>query len=301
MLLLIDLLVIALVVVLVLLVAQVREYHFDYGDVALDTLRARREAAMRRSAVRRMLQPFVAAFAGLVSRLGLLESHRARIRQLLLHAGNPWGQTAEEFVGWGLALAAVAYAGLLAAMFLMTGGTEPVWALIPAAAVYVLTVRGLRAAAARRRVLIDRQMPFFLDLLCMSMDAGSTLAQACRQMTAAASHGPFEEEIDVMLHEIDAGVPMPDALRNITRRTDSEEVALLVQAVRQGHQLGTPMTRILRDQASLSRYRRTKRAEQLAAKLPNRMAVPTVVLMMAVLLLLFGPIIVKATRGGLTG
>ena len=73
----------------------------------------------------------------------------------------------------------------------------------------------------------------------------------------------------------------------------------MVQAVRQGEALGTPLVEIFENQASTNRYRRTKRGEQIAATLPNRLAVPNTLLMLAVLILLFGPIIVKAVRGEL--
>jgi hypothetical protein len=49
----------------------------------------------------------------------------------------------------------------------------------------------------------------------------------------------------------------------------------------------------------MNRYRRSKRGEEIAGKLPNRLALPTVFLMLAVFLLLFGPIVVRAVRGDL--
>jgi tight adherence protein C len=132
----------------------------------------------------------------------------------------------------------------------------------------------------------------------MSLGAGALFTQACRRLTEEGTGGAMQEEVDLMLRELDAGVPLADALQNLQKRTGSEEIALMAQAARQGAELGTPLAKVFRDQAATSRYRRTKRAEQMAAKLPNRLAVPTVFLMLAVLLLLFGPIVVKVVRGG---
>jgi tight adherence protein C len=92
---------------------------------------------------------------------------------------------------------------------------------------------------------------------------------------------------------------LADALANVARRTNSAEVQGLVQSVRQGEELGTPLVETFEHQAGMNRFRRSQRGEQAAAKMPNRMALPNVLLMFAVLLLLFGPIIVKSVRGEL--
>jgi tight adherence protein C len=300
MLLLIDLLVVALVVVIALILARVRRFEFEYEEPVPDALRARRARFLAGSAVRRWLDPFVVAFAALATGIGL-ESHRARVRRLLVRSGNPWGYTAEEFVGWSMTVAALTYTGVVAAFLLFASSFQPVLPVVLAALAYWLTAHGLSIRAETRRREVDRAIPFFLDLTSMSMDAGAGFTQAARTLVAEGSGGALEEEIAQALREMDAGVSLPDALKNLTRRSDSEELALLVQAVRQGQELGTPLARVFRDQAAMSRYRRTKRAEQAAGKLPNRLAVPTVFMMVAVMLLLFGPIVVRALRGGLGG
>jgi len=65
-----------------------------------------------------------------------------------------------------------------------------------------------------------------------------------------------------MLAEVRAGTRFTDALANMTKRSDSEELALMVQAVRQGEELGTPLVDVFEVQASTNRYRRTKRGEE---------------------------------------
>jgi tight adherence protein C len=162
---------------------------------------------------------------------------------------------------------------------------------------YWLTWSNLRTAARNRRVQIDRQMPFVLDLLSLTMGAGASFLQSCETAVEGTVRGPLQEELAQMLHEVRAGTPLREALWNMAKRTDSEEVGIFVGAVTQGEELGTPLTQIFETQSGMNRFRRTKAAEQAAAKIPNRMAVPTT-LLCSVLMLLFGPIIVKAVRGG---
>jgi tight adherence protein C len=245
-----------------------------------------------------VLDPFVMMGAAVVTALGL-PGARLRARRLLVLAGNPWGYTAEEFLGWGLVKAVLVYFAVIAFLWFTVGDLSLFLPVVPAAVTLAIHHFHLQGLSERRRVLIDRHLPYVLDLLAMSLRAGATFTQAARTLLAGSVRGPIEEELTVLLSEVDKGTPLSDALLNLTTRSDSEELALMVQAVRQGMELGTPLAGVFADQSQASRYRRTQRGERLAARLPDRLAIPTVFLMAAVLLLLFGPIIVKGTQGEL--
>ena len=292
-------LVIAFFVVVGWLVARLTRFEYDYV-AATDYLKKRRKEALEASGWLRFIDPIIKVGAHMAPRLGL-GAHRARIQRTLVHAGSPWGFTAEEFIGFALANALAVWSSIVV-LFLAADQTfRPFLALLPAAAAYLITCTSLKHRAESRRVAIDREMPFVLDLISLTMGAGSTFLQACETITGVSDKGPMEEELDQFLHEIAAGTPMKDAIRNMPKRSDSEELSLMVAAVSQAEQLGTPLVEIFRGQAETNRFRRTQMAEKAAAKIPNKLAVPTVFLMLAVLLLLFGPIIIKAMGGGLIG
>jgi tight adherence protein C len=268
---------------------------FDY-TVEHDYLRARRAEATQNSVFLRLIDPLVRAFSTIVRRLPI-DEHKARVRRLLVHAGSPWGYTAEEYVGYGLTLVVLTYGVLLVTFMVATGGIRPFHPLLPALGAYGFAILNLKSKADKRRMQVDRDMPFLLDLVSLTMGAGATFLQACESVVQHAGEGPLVEELDQMLHEVRAGTPLREAVRNLTKRSDSPELAIMVAAVTQAEELGTPLVEIFETQASMNRFRRTKTAEKIAAKIPNRLAVPTIFLMLAVLLLLFGPIIVKAVRG----
>jgi tight adherence protein C len=268
---------------------------FEYS-VEYDYLRSRRAEALAGSSFLRVIDPLVRAFASLVRRLPI-DDHKARVRRLLVHAGSPWGYTAEEYIGYGLTLVLLTYGFLLVTFMVLTQSLKPFHPLLPAIGAYVFAILNLKGKVDRRRTQVDRDMPFLLDLVSLTMGAGATFLQACESVVQHAGEGPLVEELDQMLHEVRAGTPLREAVRNLTKRSDSPELAVMVAAVTQAEELGTPIVEIFETQASMNRFRRTKTAEKIAAKIPNRLAVPTIFLMLAVLLLLFGPIIVKAVRG----
>lgn len=291
-----DLLIFAAVFLLVRAAGQLASFQYDYKMVA-DLLAQRRKTALAEAPLRRGLDPLVLAFAALVRRIGLT-GLRARTQQHLMQAGNPWGYSAEEFIGWALTLS-VLTAGSFALLLLGSGHFNVIVVLVVAAIVWFATMNGLKSRGEQRRVMLERQLPYFLDLTSLSMGAGATFLQACESAIRRPTKGPLEDEVEIMLREVDAGTPMTQAIGNMTTRIESAELQQMVQAVKQGEELGTPLVRVFEQQAELNRYRRSKRGERIAAKLPNRLAVPTVFLMLAVFLLLFGPIIIRAMRGGL--
>lgn len=282
-----------------LVLSRLVKYEYDVV-VSTDYLRKRRAEALLESSWLRTVNPLIKVGAHVATRLGL-DNHRARVRNLLAKAGSPWGFTAEEFIGFGLANAAVTWAAVVVLFLVGAQSFRPFHALIPAIAAYVVTYVSLKHRAEARRIKIDREMPFVLDLISLTMGAGSTFLQACETLTGVSDKGPMVEELDQFLHEIRAGAPMKVAIKNMPKRSDSEELALMVSSVSQAEELGTPLVEIFKGQADTNRFRRSQAAEKAAAKLPNKLAVPTVFLMLAVLLLLFGPIIIKATSGGLIG
>lgn len=265
---------------------------------ATDAERRLRERALSKSAVLRLLDPLVVGFAALVRKMGLT-GRRDRVAKLLVQAGNPWGYSPEEFTGLCITWAVMTFAIGVPLCSLLLGELSLVLPLFLSILAVWACTSSLRSAVKRRRVLIDRKMPFFLDIISLTMGAGAAFLESCETAIAGPTKGPLEEEMGLMLREVNAGTQLRDALSNLTKRTASEEVAGFVSSVLQGEELGTPLVKIFENQSSMNRYRRTKAAEQAAAKIPNRMAVPTVVLMLAVLILLFGPIIVKAARGGM--
>jgi tight adherence protein C len=289
-------LVIILFAIIGVMLSRLTRFQFDYVVVA-DYLTRKREKARKDSSWIRLTDPIIRFVAQIVRRIGL-ENHRARIQLLLVNAGSPWGFTADEFIGFGVANAIGAWVAFVLLLFMAGQGFKPFIPLVPAAAAYGMTYMTLKNKAQARRVKMDRQMPFVLDIISLTMGAGSTFLQAVETITTVSDKGAMEEELEILLLEIKAGTPLKDAIKNMTKRSDSEELAMMVAAVSQAEQLGTPLVDIFRGQAETNRFRRTKAAEKAAAKIPNKMAVPTVFLMLAVLLLLFGPIIIKATSGG---
>ena len=140
----------------------------------------------------------------------------------------------------------------------------------------MLPVARVRDRAASRQRSILRQLPFFLDLITMSVEAGLSLAAALAQAVDRGPPGPMREELDQMLRDLRAGRTRDEALRALAARVQLPAVSNLVAALATAHKQGASLGPILRAQAEQRRTERFLRAEELAMEAPVKMLLPLV-------------------------
>ena len=87
------------------------------------------------------------------------------------------------------------------------------------------------------------------------MGAGATFTEAVKTIVRHDEDDPLDMELKALLAEIDLGTTRRDALRNMADRVPLEAMQGLVASVTQAEELGTPLTAVLHDQATLLRER----------------------------------------------
>ena len=133
----------------------------------------------------------------------------------------------------------------------------------------------LNSTIRKRKKNIRRQLPEFLDLLCVSVQAGLSFDGAVSKMTKRMK-GPLIDEFNRMQNDIALGMTHQYALTNLARRCDLEEVYLFTTSVIQAEKLGTSMTRTLKQQADNMRDRHRQYVKAEALKAPVKIIFPMV-------------------------
>ena len=81
-----------------------------------------------------------------------------------------------------------------------------------------------------------------------------------------------------------------DALRGMVARTAVPDLKAFVSAVIQAGELGIPVARVLREQASEMRIKRRQRAEEKAQKVPVKIMIPLICCIFpALIVVIIGP------------
>lgn len=262
--------------------------------------RAKKEELLRESAFFRLTYPIIQAIARIVALFRPSYETDPLVRKLVV-AGQPGGLCPEEFLAFGLfgaiALPVMGWAAL--SFYMEEFGLLSILAFAAFGAVYPQIWLGEQAKSRRGQIV--RALPFVLDNMTMSMEAGLDFGGAVGRILEATKKKktPIEEELHAVLQEVRMGKTRAEALTAFSERVDSTDVKSFVGSVIQGETLGTPLGKILRVQAEALRTKRYQRAEKLAGEAPVKILFPLLFVMAAVILTVFGGTIVRAMKGEL--
>lgn len=146
---------------------------------------------------------------------------------------------------------------------------------------------------AARKQEIEKTLPDVLDLLTVSVEAGLGFDGALMKVVEKTK-GVLSGEFTVMLQEIKMGRPRIEALRDMSRRADVDDLSTFTGSVILADQLGISIGNILRLQSEQIRLKRRQRAEEMAMKAPVKILIPMVLFIFpAIFVILLGPAVIQ--------
>jgi tight adherence protein C len=216
----------------------------------------------------------------LAGRLGDIAARRLsrfsedEVRQKLISAGM-YGTSPRKLLGYqcilsiflgvvGFWLVQAKGGSIVLAFLFLAGGLALGWF---APTVYVDRTRRLRFEQ------MDRQMPDFIDLLIVTIEAGLGILASMR-VASETLRDPLGQELRLTLQEQRMGLSVGEAIQSLGKRADCENMRIFVRAITQGEKLGVSIGKTLRDLAEEMRKRRKAAAEERAQKMPVKMLFP---------------------------
>ncbi len=164
---------------------------------------------------------------------------------------------------------------------------------------FIYPAMWLGKALKTRHRSIERALPFILDLLTLSVEAGMDFMMALQRCVERRRVDAIAEELIRVVRNIQLGMTRKEALRDMSLRVNLPSLRSVVQALVQADELGVSIGYILRIQSDQIRQRRFERAERLANEAPVKMLFPLLFFIFpAVFLILLGPVIGRLLRTG---
>lgn len=244
----------------------------------------------RRSLWARAIRPMLTRLAAPFGRWapqGMVEGTRRRLSQ----SGGVLDMGAAEFIGMRIGLGFVFGVAALATAAVLKPVAEFVALIGLAGLLFGYLIPGIwldRTVRGRQHRML-RALPAALDMLALAAGAGMTLDGALGQV-AQRWRGPLSDEFRRLLVEFNMGRDRRTALRALGERTGVPEIMRFANAIIQADALGTPISRVLQEQAVEMRTRRRQRAEEAARKAPVKMLFPMVGLIFpALFVVILGP------------
>jgi len=219
------------------------------------------------------------------------------VKKNLATAG--YGGSADEFVSqllWQGLLTALVASIFIGILFAPVSG---VFIGIACGLLWAMWIRPalLDADASKRSRAIYRRIPYALDLSVLVLETGGTLREGLEEISK--QDDPLAEELRITLLEIDSGSTQSTALKNMGQRVGLESLETILMAINRGEETGAPMVNTLITQAEMFRERRLQEIEKMAVEAPTKMTFPNMMIMIAVLLLIVGPLLIQLVSSGL--
>ena len=227
----------------------------------------------------------------------LTDQQRAAIDRQIGLAGDYLGLTADEWLALSVVSAVGGgIVGVVAGWLLDMGGLTIVIGVMLGGALPYMQISGV---AQERMKNISRGLPYVIDLMALSMGAGLDFPGAVRQVVEKSSNpeDPLIEEFTLILQTIGLERTRKEALLEFARRAPIETVSEFVNSLVQAEERGNPVAEVLSIQATVSRSRRSVRAEELAAKASVQMVGPLLLVFFCIMGLLMGPALMNIVSG----
>ena len=209
----------------------------------------------------------------------------------LRSAAYPEGVTADEMLGL------IALGGLIGLLFGLALNMRLQFGLIVVLTLAMglyLPLLWVRGRIRHRQDEIRRSLPYALDLLTLSVEAGLDFTQAMTRIVRKLGNSALAVELGQTVRDIHLGRTRMQALRELSRRVDLPELNSLVGALIQADELGSSLGPILRIQADQLRIRRSQAAEKLAMEAPVKILLPLILFIFpTIFIMIFGPIALK--------
>ena len=274
------------------------------SEITYVTLADGRKTERSLPLVFRMLLPFVPNLAGFASRPGFARA-RQTADEMIVAAGMEGLLSGTEFVALKFLVPLTCGSAWLALVLLLGAlmpespfaGNGIVFGMAGFLLFYAYPLMWLRGTLKRRHLSIMRALPFVLDLLTLSVEAGMDFMSALQRNCERRKLDPLNEELIRMTREIQVGTPRRIALRNMADRVRQPDLKGVAHALIQADELGVSIGSILRIQSDQLRGRRFDRAEKLANEAPVKMLGPLLLCIFpAVLVILLMPILMQAAH-----
>ena len=237
---------------------------------------------------------------GTASRRFMWPSYEEARRRALIKAGEPKSYKPEDI----LALQEIGFVvGLLFGLVLMNSlGFNLALSLIVALIGMFYPLIWVNDQVKRRHLSISRALPYNLDLLTLSVEAGLDFTAALAKVVEKGKPGALRDELAMVLKQLKMGKTREEALKALVARVDLPSLTQFVMALIQADKMGTSLGKVLRIQSTQMRIDRTQRAEKLANEAPVKMLFPLIACIFpTVFMVLFGPIVFAFMFGNVGG
>ena len=221
------------------------------------------------------------------------ESYRKKVSKYIMVGGLSAELNEDEFIGlqilWGFMFPL--FIALMNFAMQMDFPILFIIALIPFG--FYLPIMHSLGEKAKRESSVRGDLPFFIDLLALSVEAGLEFFSAIQKLIdkSKGNGSVLSDELAIVIHETQMGSSREEALRKMSQRLEMSEITSFVAVILDAQASGAPISKVLKDQSETIRLERFLRAEKAGEKATQTIMIPIMVCIVpAVFIMVLGPV-----------
>lgn len=237
-------------------------------------------------------RPFFKRYVSpIISNMKNKKKIREQYKRKLSSAGLGQELTPEDFYAFKLFLI-LAFPILFVVIRTFLEETWPLILVIPIAGVgYIYPNIWLNGKIEQRQKEIFISMPFIVDMLALSVEAGLDFVAAMNKVIEKAPPTALSEEFEIALKEIKIGASRAEALRSMAWRIDLLAISSFCATLISADAIGASIGPILKALSAELRQKRSADAEKEGAKAATKILFPMMAFIIpAVFLIIAAPI-----------
>ncbi|MBC7429647.1 MAG: type II secretion system F family protein [Bacteriovorax sp.] len=265
----------------------------------LEDSRAQNDDIAKHGFILRYSRPFFKRyFSPIVSGMKNKKRFKEKYRRKLAAAGLTNILTPEDFFAFKLFL----IIGFPILFMVIRTFIEETWSLqlIPVLACigFFYPDFWISGKITNRQGQIIRSMPFGVDMLALSVEAGLDFVAAMAKVIEKAKSNPLTEEFEIVIREIKIGASRAEALRNMAWRIDLIQISSFCATLIAADSVGASIGPILKSLAVEIRQKKSAEVEKAGATAATKILFPMLFLIVpSVLMIVFAPIVLEMIGG----
>lgn len=268
------------------------EEEYKAGEKIEEGINKGQEKLNEQGPILRVSRPFFRRYVTpIVATMKSKKKIREKYKRKLASSGLTEILTPEDFFSFKLFL----IIGFPIAFFIIRWFMEEDWPLsvIPVVAGlgFIYPDIWINGKIEQRQKEIMQNMPFAVDMLALSVEAGLDFMAAMTKVVEKAKPNPLNEEFEILLKEVKIGASRAEALRNMSWRVDLVSIASFCATLIAADSVGASIGPILKSLSAEIRQKKSAEAEKAGATAATKILFPMIFLIMpAVIIIVMAPI-----------
>ncbi len=239
-------------------------------------------------------RPLVHRFALNFARKIRMASYRESTKHKIATAGLGRVLNVDEFIGLQILWGALFPLILLLLNFSLELGNPPAMiAFLGLFGIY-FPLHFVSTEKKRRYQSVIVDLPYFIDILALSTEAGLDFIGAIQRVVDKAENSVLANEFGQVLQDIKLGQSRAQALKGMAARLDMSEITSFIAVLVDADATGASIGDVLKQQSVQMRVERFTRAEKAGARASQAILIPLMLFILpAVFIMVFGPVVLQ--------